>query len=167
MHITKPVRLTARRHKCVLLSGVLACVLLRGVAAAQGLTGMLIGTVSDVQGAAIPGAVVRLGSPAMIGGPTTLTTDKRGQLRFMSLTPGLYDLDISMGGSTFDGRRSFRRYLEGAAHVSCRVASYSAHPVRVDAAGGNVPRFTTGRRARRTDHRLHWQGRNGEPARCP
>ena len=98
MQIKRPHRLTTRGHKAVLLSAVLACVLLRGVAAAQGLTGVLIGTVSDVQGAPISGAVVRLGSPAMIGGSTTLTTNDRGQLRFLSLTPGLYELDISMPG---------------------------------------------------------------------
>ena len=98
MQIKRPHRLTTRGHKAVLLSAVFASVLLRGVAAAQGLTGVLIGTVSDVQGAAIPGAVVRLGSPAMIGGSTTLTTNDRGQLRFLSLTPGLYELDISMPG---------------------------------------------------------------------
>ena len=99
MHITKPVRLAARRHKRVLLSGVLACVLLRGVAAAQGLTGMLIGTVSDVQGAAIPGAVVRLGSPAMIEGSTTLTTnEQRATALPVSYSRTVDDLDISMPG---------------------------------------------------------------------
>jgi hypothetical protein len=72
--------------------------MLRGVAAAQGLTGVLFGTVSDVQGAAISGAVVRLGSPAMIGGSTILTTNERGELRFLSLAPGLYELHISMPG---------------------------------------------------------------------
>jgi len=96
----RPHRLTTRGYEEVLLSVVLACVLLRGVTVAQGLTGVLIGTVSDVQGAAIPGATVHLSSPAMIGGSTTLTTDERGQLRFLSLPPGLYELDIRMPGFT-------------------------------------------------------------------
>lgn len=91
-------RLPTRGLVGTLLSAVLACVLLPGVAGAQGLTGVLIGTVNDAQGAPIPGAVVRLGSPAMIGGATTLTTDQRGQLRFLSLPPGVYELDIRMPG---------------------------------------------------------------------
>ena len=46
----------------------------------------------------MPSAVVRLGSPALIGGVATLTTNERGQLRFPSLPPGLYELDITMPG---------------------------------------------------------------------
>ncbi len=98
MQIEKSRRFTARGREVVLVSAVLACVLLRGVADAQGLTGVLTGTVTDAQGAAIPGAVVRLDSPAMIGGSATLTTNERGQLRFLSLAPGLYELNISMPG---------------------------------------------------------------------
>ena len=48
-----------------------ACVLLPRPAVAQGLTGALIGTVKDAQGGVLPGAVVRVGSPALIGGPAT------------------------------------------------------------------------------------------------
>ena len=98
MQIKTPHRPTTRGLEGALLSAVLACVLLPGVAGAQGLTGVLFGTVSDAQGAPIPGAVVRLGSPAMIGGATTLTTNERGELRFLSLPPGLYELDITMPG---------------------------------------------------------------------
>ena len=58
------------------------CVLLPGMSAAQGLTGALIGTVNDAQGGALPGAVVRVSSPALIGGPAILTTNEKGQLRF-------------------------------------------------------------------------------------
>ena len=41
------------------------------IVAAQGVTGALIGTVKDAQGGVLPGAVVRVGSPALIGGPQT------------------------------------------------------------------------------------------------
>ena len=98
MRIKQPRRLATRGHEHVFLSAVLACVLLRGLTAAQGLTGVIYGAVSDVQGAAISGAVVRLTSPAMIGGSTTLTTDATGHLRFLSLAPGLYELNISVPG---------------------------------------------------------------------
>ena len=98
MQIKRAHRSAIRGHEGILLSAVAACVLLRGVAAAQGLTGVLIGAVSDAQGAAIPGAVVRLGSPAMIGGPATLITNEKGQLRFLSflrtVRPGHRDAGV-------------------------------------------------------------------------
>ena len=74
-----------------------ACVLLPRAAAAQGLTGALIGTVKDAQGGVISGAVVRISSPALIGGPQTITTGK-GELRFPALPPGLYALDVEFPG---------------------------------------------------------------------
>ena len=77
---------------------VAACLLLPPIAAAQGLTGALIGTVRDPQGGVILGAVVRISSPALIGGPQTQTTDAKGELRFRDLSPGLYVLDIEMPG---------------------------------------------------------------------
>ena len=67
-----------------------ACVLLSQMALAQALTGALIGTVKDAQGGVLPGAVVRISSPALIGGTATLTTNEKGQLRFPALPPGPY-----------------------------------------------------------------------------
>jgi Carboxypeptidase regulatory-like domain len=67
---------------------------------AQGLTGALIGTVKDAQGGVLTGAVVSVSSPALIGGPVTLTTNEKGQLRFPALPPGPYVLDIAFQGFT-------------------------------------------------------------------
>ena len=75
-----------------------AALLIPGVALAQGLTGALIGTVKDADGGVLPGATVRVSSPALIGGPRTLTTNENGQLRFPTLPPGLYVLDIELAG---------------------------------------------------------------------
>jgi hypothetical protein len=74
------------------------CVLLPRMAGAQGLTGALIGTVKDDQGGVLSGAVVRVSSSALIGGPATLATNEKGQLRFPALPPGTYGLDIAMKG---------------------------------------------------------------------
>jgi hypothetical protein len=74
---------------------VVGCLLPR-LAAAQGLTGSLVGRVRDEQGAAIQGATVRLSSPALMGGPATLITNEKGQFRFPVLPPGLYSLEIEM-----------------------------------------------------------------------
>src|SRR5262245_49981434 len=73
-------------------------VLLPRLALAQGLTGTLIGTVKDEQGAAVPGGQVRITSQALIGGPRILLTTEAGQFHFLSLTPGAYTLDIEMPG---------------------------------------------------------------------
>jgi protocatechuate 3,4-dioxygenase beta subunit len=69
------------------------------------LSGALVGTVKDEHGALLPGALVRVASPALIGGPATMTTNERGQLRFPVLPPGTYGLDIERAG--------FAAYHEG------------------------------------------------------
>ncbi|HEV3214334.1 MAG TPA: TonB-dependent receptor [Vicinamibacterales bacterium] len=68
------------------------------MAVAQALTGALVGTVKDEQGAVLPGALVRVTSPALIGGPSTTTTNEKGQLRFPVLAPGPYLLEIELQG---------------------------------------------------------------------
>ena len=65
---------------------------------AQVLSGSLVGTVKDEHGAVLRGALVRVSSPALIGGPATMTTNERGQLRFPILPPGTYALDIELPG---------------------------------------------------------------------
>src|SRR5262245_46610336 len=75
-----------------------AWLLLPSAVAAQDLTGALIGTVKDAQGAVVPGALVRVSSPAQIGGPLTMTTNETGQFRFPTLTPGSYVLDVELKG---------------------------------------------------------------------
>src|SRR2546426_2225583 len=73
---------------------VAACVLLPRVAAAQGLTGTLIGTVRDEQRAVVPGGQVRITSEALIGGPRTMPTSEAGQFPFPHLAPRGYQLDL-------------------------------------------------------------------------
>jgi hypothetical protein len=85
-------------RKLLLLSIVAGCLLLPQIAIAQGQTGALIGTVKDAQGGVLAGAVVRVSSPALIGGLVMLTTNEKGQLRFPALPPGSYVLDIEMPG---------------------------------------------------------------------
>jgi hypothetical protein len=77
---------------------VAACFLLARITVAQGLTGALIGTVTDDQGGILSGAAVRASSPALIGGVAQLVTNEKGQLRFPALPPGSYVLDIECQG---------------------------------------------------------------------
>lgn len=85
-----------RRHSVCLF--VLCCLAWPHAALPQELTGTLIGTVRDEQGGVIPHALVTLSSRSLIGGPVTVPTNDRGQLRFQALPPGLYAIEIGMPG---------------------------------------------------------------------
>ena len=76
------------------------CILVASDGRAQGLTGTLLGTVTDEQGAVLQGARVHLSSPSLIGGPVTIATNERGQLRFPVLWPGAYTIDVELPGFT-------------------------------------------------------------------
>jgi len=80
------------------LAYLVVCTLLPRLAIAQMLTGALVGTVKDEQGNVLPGALVRVTSPALIGGPVSVTTNDRGLLRFPVLAPGTYTIDIELNG---------------------------------------------------------------------
>ena len=86
-----------------------AALLIPVAALAQGLTGALIGTVEDAQGGVMPGALVMVSSPSLIGGPRTLTTHEKGQLRFPALPPGSYVLEVTLAG--------FEAYKENDIHI--------------------------------------------------
>src|SRR4051812_36740959 len=83
------------RHSSALVLAALFA-LLPHPTTAQGLTGTLIGVVKDGQGGVLPGAVVRLSSPALLGGAVTVITNEKGQLRFQTLPPGRYSIDVEM-----------------------------------------------------------------------
>lgn len=68
-------------------------------AAAQSLTGALVGIVQDAQGRVLQGAVVRLTSQGPAGVQTQATNEK-GQLRFPALLPDQYVLDVEAPGFT-------------------------------------------------------------------
>lgn len=73
---------------------------------AQVLTGSLSGTVRDEKGVAVSGVQARLTSPSIIGGAPTATTDEKGEVRFLGLTPGEYTVELKKdryGASTTSG----------------------------------------------------------------
>src|SRR4051812_28139262 len=84
----------------ILFSCAAAMLLSSPPAAAQGLTGTLIGTVKDVQGGVVAGADVAVSSPSLIGGAVTRQTNDKGQLRFTALPPGSYTLEVRVRGFT-------------------------------------------------------------------
>ena len=75
-----------------------ACVLIPATGWAQGLTGTLIGTIKDGSGGVLQGAIVRLTSPVLIGGPRSEPADDEGQFRFPALPTGVYVLDVTFPG---------------------------------------------------------------------
>jgi hypothetical protein len=93
MHEQRPIR----RQRTVPLA-LVALVLSHGVAAAQGLTGALIGTVKDAQDSAVSGATVHISSASPLAGPAMLVTNQKGQWRFPDLSPGSYALEVAMPG---------------------------------------------------------------------
>jgi hypothetical protein len=83
------------------LSLLFLLLVVRGAAvAAQVLTGTLLGTVNDQTGAALPGALVRLSSEALVAGTETRSTDAQGRFVFTHLPPGVYAISIEMAGFT-------------------------------------------------------------------
>jgi hypothetical protein len=98
MDASPPTSSAARIRRALLPIVAVACLLVARTAVAQGLTGALIGTVRDDQGGVLPGADVRVASPALMGGPAALITNEKGQLRFLALPPGRYVLDIELHG---------------------------------------------------------------------
>jgi TonB-dependent receptor-like protein/carboxypeptidase family protein len=84
--------------RCLLLLVGVLSILAPRTAGGQGLTGTLIGTVTDDQGAVIAGALVQLRSPALIGGSLQQLTNTQGRMWFVALPPGPYVLEASFKG---------------------------------------------------------------------
>jgi hypothetical protein len=101
------------------ISQALAFALIASLAAplaklgAQTITGNIVGTVKDESGAVLPGATVTLTSPALIGGPSTTTTNEGGFFRFPALSPGLYTLSVSLSGFTTHNEEGLRVVVGG------------------------------------------------------
>src|SRR5262245_59159707 len=123
----------------------LACVLTLGGAAAQGLTGTLIGTVADQQGGVVQSALVTVNSPALIGGPTTMPTNDKGQFRLPALPPGPYSVVVEAPG--FSPYREENTVLGAGATLERTVVlslSGIAESIVVQAAGSRVEARSSG-----------------------
>jgi Carboxypeptidase regulatory-like domain len=120
-----------------------ACILLPQVFAAQGLTGTLIGTVRDEQGATVPGGQVRVTSEALIGGPRTVSTGESGVFRFPNLTPGSYKLDIEVPG--------FASYHEEDIRIGAAATLERAVVLKVSGVAQSIVVQSTGSRTEARD----------------
>src|SRR4030095_4034721 len=82
---------TNHQHRLVTVITVLALLTLCAVANGQSITGSISGTVTDLNGAVVPGAVVTLTSDTTTE-KRSATTDSEGHFSFTKLQPGNYAL---------------------------------------------------------------------------
>lgn len=76
----------------------LAGLVLMPAAASADTTGSILGTVRDAEGRPLPGVTVTVTSPSLQGSRTA-TTDASGEYRLPLLSPGPYQVAITMWGS--------------------------------------------------------------------
>jgi hypothetical protein len=84
-------------HQRVLLFALWMLLAGAGSAQAQVFPGRIRGTVTDTQGAVVPGADIKLSAPA-IGLERKAISDSDGNFSFVELPLGIFDLMISKGG---------------------------------------------------------------------
>jgi len=109
--------LTRFSLKAALALAIVATLLAPLPASAQALYGSITGTVTDQQGAPIPGATVTAANTGT-GLNVNAVTDANGSYTFRNLPPGVYDLSASLEG--------FRALNQTGLRVS------AGNPVRVD-----------------------------------
>ncbi len=80
-----------------LTSSIVVLALCGSFAAAQLFPGRITGTVRDAQGAAVPGATIKLSNPAT-GQERSLASDQNGEFNFPELPLGTFRLTVSKAG---------------------------------------------------------------------
>ena len=85
-----------RTSRCLFFAGLLV-LLCAGTSAAQLFPGRITGVVKDAQGAAIPGATLKLTNPST-GFVRSVTADENGEFNFPELSLGSFRLTVSKSG---------------------------------------------------------------------
>jgi outer membrane receptor protein involved in Fe transport len=102
--------------KLVVLASLCIC-LVGGYDFAQTRTGSLKGTVTDEEGAGLPGARIELSGERLMGGLSSLITNEEGKFRFPNLMPGIYELTVSLEGFQETKRQELKVQLGGTITV--------------------------------------------------
>ena len=87
----------SKRVVCVIALGSLLT-LAAAPAISQEVVGSIVGSLTDEQGLALPGAVIAVSSPNLIGGSQTVTTGTDGSYRVRNLPPGTYAVLAELAG---------------------------------------------------------------------
>src|SRR5215467_10333082 len=95
------------------------CVLPAAASFGQTVGAGLQGTVSDITGAVLPGAMVAIKNSAT-GASVELPTDERGRYLAALLQPGEYEIQVSMRGFRTISRRGVRLAIGQNAVVDIR-----------------------------------------------
>ena len=105
---------------------------------AQRTTGGIAGIVSDDSGGILPGATVTVSGDRVMGSPEAVS-DGQGSYRFSSLAPGLYELNVRLGGFGPARRTEVRVQLGTTTeeNVTLKVAALT-ETVVVEASGAVV-----------------------------
>src|SRR5687768_17072025 len=106
-----------------------------GPAAAQTLTGSLVGIVKDTQGRVIEGAAVRVTSQSL-GLVQSQKANRHGYLRFVALPPGEYVLDIEAPGAL---RRTAKKASASASAPPSSARWCSTSPAFASRSSCKVP----------------------------
>ncbi len=87
------------RRTIISMIAVSVTLLLMGsMSSAQIRTGTITGTVKDTQGEVLPGATVGISGEKLLGGARSIITNEKGKFRFPNLTPGKYEVTVTMEG---------------------------------------------------------------------
>jgi hypothetical protein len=90
-------------------------------AAAQVQTGSIVGAVTDVSNAVLPGVTITLTGDRLIGGAQTFVTDASGSYRFDRLPPGDYQVKFELQGFKTINRADIRISAAFVARVNAKL----------------------------------------------
>jgi len=119
------------RALSVFVSAIVLCVALVSAAAAQEITGSIVGTVKDANGAAVKGATVTIIDSDKKAVARTLTTNDNGEFSAPLLPSGLYDVSVEATG--------FKKHVDERVKLNVN----ERHSVDVALEAGNVTETVT------------------------
>jgi hypothetical protein len=141
---------------CLLLATIVLCVGFCGLATAQEITGSIVGTVKDANGAAVKGATVTINDPLKKEAIRTTTTDEDGGYSARELHSGMYDVSVEATG--------FKRHVSSKVQVDvgtprtlnialevgsvAEVVTVEANPLAVELTTPTVSTVISGDQAR-------------------
>jgi len=141
---------------CLLLATIVLCLGFTSVAMAQEITGSIVGTVRDANGAAVKGATVTINDPLKKEPIRTTTTDDEGGYSARELHSGMYDVSVEASG--------FKRHVSSKVQVDvgtprtlnialevgsvAEVVTVEANPLAVELTTPTVSTVISGDQAR-------------------
>jgi hypothetical protein len=85
-------------------------------------TGQLSGTVTDSDGAPLPGVTVTVSSPSQIGGPRSVQSEADGSFTFPALAPGIYTVRIELEGFAPEQHDNVQVRLDRSTVIEAQLA---------------------------------------------